>query len=261
MRCEHWVVSVVIRDGAARRLVVEPGDRVRATGRFVSFPDGDWLDLAQVINLAENVGPWKSSRSFRLVGVDAGAVPDGSDRSVIPGCLRVLGRWHDDVITVDAQEPVPWPPKTTPEPLFTGAQPAGGWDSSEQSTDVDGLQQLRDIGLIVRDGWLRTDNGALVLRVAASDVGAVEAVLAPQLPRRRYVVRSRLTAAQLREVEQMFAAHRNEWGFDSSSCQGLDSQCQPYAEATLTHVSPDLAVWADSLPDDLLTLTPAMKPA
>jgi hypothetical protein len=126
---------------------------------------------------------------------------------------------------------------------------------------VDGLQQLRDTGQIVRDAWLWTDNGATVLRVAASDVNAVEAVLAPQLTRRRYVVRSRYTVTQLRDVEQMFAAHSAEWGFDSWSYQGLDSQCQPYAEATLTRVSPDLAVWADSLPDDLLTLTPAMRPA
>jgi hypothetical protein len=49
---------------------------------------------------------------------------------------------------------------------------------------VDGLQELGDSGQIVRDGWLRTDNDALILRVAASDVEAVEAVLAPQLPRR-----------------------------------------------------------------------------
>jgi hypothetical protein len=252
----------VIRGGAARRLVVEPGDRVHATGRFVSFPDGDWLDLAQVISLVLRAGPWKSSRSVQLVGVDANAVPDGSDRSVIPERLRVVGVWNDGVITVEAQEPVPWPPQaTTREPLFTGAEPAGGWDSSEQSTDVDGLQQLRDIGQIVRDGWLRTDTGALILRVAASDVDAVEAVLAPQLPRRRYVVRSRYTIAQLREVEEMFAIHNDEWGFESWSYQNLDSQCQPYAEAALTRVSSDLAAWADSLPDDLLTLTPAMTPA
>jgi hypothetical protein len=260
-RWEYWVVSVVIRDGAAQRLVVGPGDRVRATGRFVSFPDGDWLDLAQVSLLVLRARPWKSSRSFRLSGVDTTAVPDGSDRSVVAGLLRVVGVWHDDVITVDAQEPVPWPPQTTPEPLFTGPEPAGGWDSSEQSTDVNGLQRLRDIGLIVRDGWLRTDSGALILRVAASDAGAVEAVLAPQLQRRRYVVRSRYTVAQLREVEEMFAGHHDEWGFESWSYQNLDAQSQPCAEAILTRVSRDLAAWADSLPDDLLTLTPAMKPA
>lgn len=251
----------MIRGGAAGRLVVEPGDRVRATGRFVSFPDGDWLDVAQFNDLVLRTRPWKSSRSFRLVGVDADAVPDGSDRSVIPGCLRVVGVCHGDVITVDAQQPVPWPRQTTFGPLFTGPEPPGGWDTSEQSTDVSGLPQLRDTGQIVRDGWLRTDSGALILRVAASDVDAVDAVLAPQLRRRRYVVRSRYTADRLREVEEMFAAHADGWGFEGWSDQNLDPQCQPYAEATLTRVSSDLAAWADTLPDDLLRLTPAMEPA
>jgi hypothetical protein len=260
-QCEDGVVPVVIRDGAARRLVAEPGDRVRATGRFVALPDGAWLDLAQVVTLAFRVGPWKSSRSVRLVGVDADAVPDGSDRSVIPHRIRVVGGWHDDVITVESQEPVRWPPRTTPAPLFAGEVPAGGWDSSEQSTDVHGLQQLRDRGKIVRDGWLRTDNGALILRVAASDVDAVEELLAPQLPRRRSVVRSRYTVAHMREVEDVFAAHADEWGFEGWSFQNLDSHGQPYAEATLTRVSSDLAAWADTLPNGLLSLTPAMTPA
>jgi hypothetical protein len=254
-------VSVVIRDGAAKRLVVEAGDRICATGRFVRFPDGDWLDLAHVNDLVLRSGPWKSRHSFRLVDVDASAVPDGSDRSVIPDLLRVIGIWRDDVITVQAQQPVPWRAHTPRDPLFIGTAPADGWDSSDQCTDVDGLQRLRDTGQIVRDGWLRTDNGALILRVAANGVDAVESVLAPQLPRRRFVVRSRYTATHLREVEQMFAAHRDGWGFEGWSYTNLDAHSQPYAEAMLGRVSASLARWADTLPNDLLRLTPAMTPA
>jgi len=41
----------------------------------------------------------------------------------------------------------------------------------------------------------------------------------------------------------------------------MTAQCQPYAEVFLTRVSADLAAWADTLPDGLLTLHPAMKPA
>jgi hypothetical protein len=261
VRCEYWAMSVLMRDGAARRLVVEPGGRVRATGRFVSFPDGDWLDLAQVHLLILRAAPWKSPRSFRLIGVDANAVPDGSDPSVVRGSLQVVGVWHDDVIEVDTQAPVPSPAWTPLGPLFIGAEPAGGWDGSQQSTDVEGLQQLREAGQIVRDGWLRTDNGALILRIAACDVDAVEAILAPELPRRLHVVRSRYTVAHLREVEEMFTTHHSDWGFESWSYQSLDPRCQPYAEATLTRVCSDLAAWADTLPDDLLRLTPAMTPA
>lgn len=252
---------MAIRNGAAGRLVVEPGDRVRATGSFVQFPDGNWLDLAQVVTLVRREGPWKSDRSLRLVGVDAAAVPDSSDPSFVPGRLQIVGIGRDDMIMVEAQEPIRWPPRIVPEPLFTGAAPAGGWNSSQRSTNVKGLQRLRDTGQIVRDSWLMTRNEALILRVAASDVDAVEAVLAPQLPRRRYVVRSRYTAAQLRDVKEMFAAHYDGWGFEQWSCTNLDAQTQPYAEATLTRVSAHLAAWADTLPDDLLTLSPAMTPA
>lgn len=254
-------MTVPIRGGAAGRLVVDQGDRMRVTGRFVRFPDGDWLDVAQLVALVALRRPWKPTRAFRLVGVDASAVPDGSDRSVRPHELRVVGVWRDDSITVEAQEPVPWSRRTRGKRLFLGAAPGGGWDNSEQSTNVESLQELRDAGQIVRDEWLRTGNGALILRVAASDVDAVEAVLAPQLPRRRYVVKSRYTAAQLHEVEAMFAAHYDQWGFESFSCVNLDARCQPYAEATLTRVSRDLAEWADTLPDGLLALTPAMTPA
>ena len=182
-------MSVVIRGGAARQLVVEPGDRMRATGRFVRFPDGDWLDLAQVVAIAHQ--PSKGDRSFRLLGANADAVPDGTDRSVIPGRVRVVGVWRGDAITVEAQQPVSWSARRMPRPLFSGKAPAAGWNTVQHSQDLDGLQSLRDTGQIVRDGWLRTDNDALILRVAASEVGAVEAVLAPQLPRRLYVVRSR----------------------------------------------------------------------
>ena len=126
---------------------------------------------------------------------------------------------------------------------------------------MDGLQQLCDVGQIVRDWWLRTENGARILRVGASDVDAVEAVLAPQLPRRRYVVHSRYTFAQMRELEERFTAHHDEWGFETFSYQGLDARSQPYAQATLTQVSSEVAAWADTLPEDLLRLTPAMQPA
>lgn len=206
-------------------------------------------------------GPWKSDRSFRLIGADADAVPNGTDRALIPNQLRVVGVWQDDAITVEEQEPVRWLARPAPEPLFAGAVPTGGWDRVEQSTEVEGLQALRDAGQIVRDEWLRTDDGALVLRVAATDVDAVKTVLAPQLPRRLHVVQSRVHAAQLHEVEQMFATHCDEWGFEAWSCSDLDAQGQPYAEAVLARVSAGLATWADTLPDDLLTLSPAMTPA
>jgi hypothetical protein len=244
-------------------MAVEPGDRVRAEGRFVQLDGADWLDLAQVNDLVGRSGPWKSSRSVRLVGADASAVPLGertAARSVMPGQVRVVGVWHDDLIDVEAQSPVAWPARQAREPLFTLPAPAGGWDVAGQSRDVHGLDELRASGKIVRDGWLREGSGALILRVAASDIDSVERVLAAQLQRRLCVVQSRYTAAQLREVEDMFTAHTEQWGFEAWSYQGMDAQCQPYADVVLTRISAHLAAWADTLPDRLLTLHPAMIP-
>jgi hypothetical protein len=154
----------------------------------------------------------------------------------------------------------PRPPSRRLEPRFSAAPPPDGWDASRQSTDVRGLEELRAAGQIVRDGWFRADGGALVLRVAAWDVDAVEKELATQLPRRLCVVRSRYSAAHLHEVEDTLDARHAEWGFEAWSCRGLDALGQPYADAALTRVSDSLAAWADALPDGLLALHPAMTP-
>lgn len=256
------MIRFVAIDGAARRLVVEPGDLMSAAGRYVRFDDDDWLDLAQVHDLVGRRGPWKSPRSVRLEGIDASAIPTGPDwdRSGIPGYVRVKGVWGEDVIRVDSQEPVPLAARER-FPQVTLPAPSGGWDASSQSKDVAGLEELRASGLIVRDGWIRHTGGTLVLRVAASDVAAVEAVLAPQLPRRLYTVGSSYTAGQLREVEEVFDAHHRLWDFEIWSYQSLDAQCQPYADVGLMRVSRDLADWADTLPAGLLTLRPTMTPA
>lgn len=235
--------------GAAGRLVVEPGDRVRAEGRFVRIDDADWLDLAQVDGLVLWSAPRKSDRSVRLVGAEA---------PVPPHRLHVLGVWHGDVIEVEAQGPVEYPEGSEPRPELPA--PPGGWDTVDQSQQVRGLDELRRSGAIVRDAWIYAE-GAVLLRVAADDVEAVERALAPQLPRRLFVVQSRYTAAQLGEVADMFKAHARQWGFEEWGYEGLDASSQPYAFAALTRVSADLASWADTLPEGLLTLHPAMRPA
>jgi hypothetical protein len=254
-------MSGAVDGRVARSAVVELGDRVRAEGRFVRLDGADWLDLAQVHTLVGRTGPWKSDRSVRLIGVDAAAIPavGGADSSVMPEHLQVVGVWHEDVIDVEAQAAVAWP--TTTRSSFTLPAPVGGWDVDSQSQNVEGLEALRATGAIVRDGWLRERSGAVVLRVAASDVDAVQEALSLQLPRRMYVVQSRYTRAQLREVEDVFSAHAREWGFENWSDQGLDEQCQPYADVMLTRVSTGMASWAETLPAKLLTMHPAMTPA
>ncbi len=247
----------------ASDLVVRPGDRVTAAGTFVRRDDGDWLDLAQVHDLMFHPPTWKSHVSVRVVGVDADTIPGewNSDAvMVMPRRVRVEGVWLDDVITVERQSEVRR--ATDPRNLsFTIPAPPGGWDSSAESQYVDGLDRLRASGAIVRDQWRRHGSGALLLCVAAGDVDLVEEALSWQLPRRLCVVHSRYTAEQVREVEAAFRDHAREWFFEIWSPNGMDADCQPYAEAHLLRVTDDLAAWVDTLPDGLVTLYPTMKPA
>jgi hypothetical protein len=242
--------------------VVEPGDRLRAEGELVQGPENSlWLDLTQVHTLVAT--PLSARLAYRLVGVDVSSVPStgNTDSSLMPNWVGVVGRWLDDAITVEEQWSVHWPPREPLPPSLTRPAPSGGWNVEDQSNEVQGLDELRASGAIVEDGWLRHKSGAVLLRVAAADVAAVDAVLAPQLPRRLCVVRSRYSTADLREVRAMFDAHHRKWGFSTWGCGALDAQCQPYAHVTLTRVSADLARWADTLPDGLLRLHPRMTPA
>jgi hypothetical protein len=91
-------------------LVVRPGDRVSASGRYVLCDDGEWLDLARVDGLVIHPAGWRSSYSVRLVGLDPAGVPRdfGSD-DIIPGYVRVTGIWQDETIRVDDQGTVTYP--------------------------------------------------------------------------------------------------------------------------------------------------------
>jgi hypothetical protein len=247
---------------STRDLVVRPGDRVSASGRYVSCDDGEWLDLARVDGLVFLPAGWRSSHSVRLIGLDPAGVPRdyGSDH-IIPGKVRVTGIWQDETIRVDDQGPVTYPAQSHREFVPPCAAPVGGWDTLASSNHVPELQSLRASGAIVRDEWRCTSGGAVVLIVAASDVDLVERILGPRLPRRLCVVASRYSADQVRDVEAMFATRHRQWRFESWGPGGLDHDGQPHAFAELMRVTDDLADWADTLPDGLLELRASMTPA
>lgn len=244
-------------------LVVRPGDRVSASGRYVSCDDGDWLDLARISDLMFHPPDWRSSNSVRLIGLDPAGVPRdfGSDDNIFAGLVRVTGIWQDETISVDDQGTVARPAGSHREFVPPCAAPVGGWDPVASSDDIPELESLRASGAIVGDQWLRTSRGARVLVVAAGDFDLVERILGPRLPRRLCVVVSRYNAEQVRDVEATFAARNREWQVESWSAGGLDHDGQPYAWAELLRVTDDLADWADTLPDGLLELRPSMTPA
>jgi hypothetical protein len=101
-----WLVDTAEDHGSmtARDLVFGVGDQVRAWGRFVTDPAGDWLDLARVHFGIKPPG-WKSEWSIRLIGADAEAVPTDFAANRVPGHISVVGTWRDESIEVGAQSP------------------------------------------------------------------------------------------------------------------------------------------------------------
>jgi hypothetical protein len=247
---------------AARDLLVRFGDRVSVAGRYVRREDGDWLDLARVSDLMFHPADWKSSNSVRVLGLDSDAIPEdfGPDNSIVRGWALVTGVWRDDTIYVDSQGTVDRPVQIE-RPSLACSPPIDGWDTDATSTDVPELEFLRASGAIVCDGWFQDVSGALLLRVAASDVQLVNRVLGPRLPRRLCVVASRFTAEEVRRVQEGFDAHHHEWLFETWSVGNLDAEGQPFAFAELLRVTDHLANWADTIPDGLLDLRPTMIPA
>jgi hypothetical protein len=248
---------------AARDLVVRPGRRVSAAGRYVAREDGDWLDMALVNDLMFHPPGWKTRYSLPLLGLDPARVPSdwGPDRRTLPGWVRVIGVWDGIAITVDEQAPVHQPRHVPPTFRPPCAPPTEGWDRTTSSRDVPELEGLRASGAIAADCWMREDGGAVVLIVAATHVELVHSALGPRLPRRLCVVASRYSAEHVREVHEVLNAPARDWGLQIWSAAGLDQDGQPHAHAELVRVTDDLAAWADTLPDGLLDLRPTIIPA
>jgi hypothetical protein len=70
-------------------------------------------------------------------------------------------------------------------------------------------------------------------------------------------VPSRWTRAQLDEVRARFHDHWDDWALDSCG-EPADEHAQPFIEVHLGQVTAELADWADTLPDGLLTLVPLL---
>jgi hypothetical protein len=247
----------------ARNLVFEAGDRVRTWGRFVSDPTGDWLDLARVDDLVFKPPGWKSDRSIRLLGADAGAVPTDFAANRVPGCISVVGTWRDENIEVEAQLPEIIP-DWEPRPDWTEPPcppPSGGWAHGGAVGDLHfHIGELESSGAMVTRVIFRPSTDQEVLVVAAADIEAVTRQLSPKLPNQLCVVPSRFTRDQLKDVLDVLHAHRRKWRVETFG-RSADEQAQPFTTAAPLRVTAEMAEWADSLPEGLLRLHPALNPA
>jgi hypothetical protein len=123
------------------------------------------------------------------------------------------------------------------------------------------LGDLESSGALVTRVAFRPSADQVVVVIAATNIDAVTRQLAPQLPNRLCVVPSRFTRDQLSEVQNVLLTHTRDWRLEGFSTGGADKYAQPFADATPFRVTAELAEWADTLPDDLLRLIPALRPA
>jgi hypothetical protein len=245
---------------AARGLVFEAGDRVRTWGRFVAGADGDWLDLARVHDLIFRPAGWKSDRSIRLIGADAEEVRTGWAPNRVPGYISVVGTWREESIEVEEQSAelparerfAAWRDPPCPPP-------PGGWRRDVLPWNLD-CGDLESSGAMVGRVVFRPSADQEVLVVAASDLDAVTRQLSPHLPHQLCVVPSRFTRAEIDEVCDVLLARSREWRLESFGT-GADGQAQPFITAELFRVTAEMAEWADMLPERLLRLRPALRPA
>jgi hypothetical protein len=248
---------------AARDLVSDGGDQVRAWGRFVTDPTGDWLDLARFHLLIDRPPGWKSEWSIRLIGADAGAVPTGGAANQVPGHISVVGTWRDDSIEVTAQSPEI--PGREPIPDWTNPPcppPPGGWRHGVAVGNLHSdIGDLESSGAMVTRVIFRPSADQEVLVVAATDIDAVTMQLAPRLPDQLCVVRSRFTRDQLNEVGDILRSHWQDWRLEGFGLGSADEHAQPFATAEPFRVTAEMADWADRLPDGLLRIHPAIRPA
>jgi hypothetical protein len=244
---------------AARDLVFEAGHRVRAWGRYVAAPDGDWLDLARVHDLTFQPPGWKSHRSIRLIGVDVEAMPTDGALNRVPACISVVGTWRDESIEVEEQSqdiPAQEPSADRTDPPCP--PPPGGWRHDILAFDLD-YGDLESGAMVTRVVF-RPSADREVLVVAASDVDAVTRQLSSQLPNQLCVVPSRFTRVQLDEVRDVLLAHWREWRLEFFGTSS-DLQAQPSITAAPLWVTTEMAEWAGTLPEGLLRLDPALSPA
>lgn len=256
------------------RLVLADGDRVSARGRLVRDECGTWFEPPLPVTLAYFSDPpvrpvWAGA--VPVTGADLGAVDQRRERDGrTEGWATLTGTWSGGELAAGQQEPRDTGPPdrdTADIPaqrIPPGPPPEGGWPhwprGQHQGNLGFDLGDLRETGAAVTVTTFRPSRSQAVLVVAASDVGAVEARLRPQLGPRLCVVPSQWTRHQLAAVRGQLGRHWDDW-FLYGLGEMTSDQGQAYVTAHLCRMLPDLAAWAATLPPAILILRPWLVPS
>lgn len=248
-------------------LVLRDGDRVTATGLLIRNDQGDWLEphlpMAPPGGGERRVGSvWRGA--VRITGADFAALANRVEQDgAVQGSATVTGVWSGDQLRVDQQTPPP--PRAAwvhPWVIPPCPPPPGGWPPGVPWADMPlkhDLGDLRDTGAAVAVTLFRPSEDRAVLVVAASDQAAVEARLRPQLGVLLCVVPSRWTKAQLDEIRDYLWERHEQWQLLGSGPHHTDDG-QARMTARLARVLPEIAAWANSLPDGIVALDPWLAP-
>jgi len=248
-------------------LVLRDGDRVTATGLLIRNDQGDWLQPHMFVAAPgggeRRVGSvWRGA--VRITGADFAALANRVEQDgAVQGSATVTGVWSGDQLRVDQQTPPP--PRAAwlhPWVISPCPPPPGGWPPvtpwGEMVLKYD-LGDLRDTGAAVAVTLFRPSEDRAVLVVAASDQAAVEARLRPQLGVLLCVVPSRWTRAQLDEIRDYLWERHEQWQLFGWGPHHTDDG-QARMTARLARVLPEIAAWANSLPDGIVALNPWLAP-
>lgn len=248
-------------------LVLRDGDRVTATGLLIRNDQGDWLEphlpMAPPGGGERRVGSvWRGA--VRITGADFAALANRVEQhGAVQGSATVTGVCSGDQLRVDQQTPPPPRPAWVhPWVIPPCPPPPGGWPPGVPWGDMPlkyDLGDLRDTGAAVAVTLFRPSEDRAVLVVAASDQAAVEARLRPQLGVLLCVVPSRWTKAQLDEIRDYLWERREQWQLLGSGPHHTDDG-QARMTARLARVLPEIAAWANSLPDGIVALDPWLAP-
>jgi hypothetical protein len=250
-------------------LVLRDGDRITATGLLIRNDEGDWLQphlpFAAPEPRERPVG-LVSRGAVRITGADFAILASRREEAgVVDGSATISGAWSRDQILVDQQTlPQARPREAWVSPWVNPPcpPPSGGWPPVTRRGDISldfDLGDLEDTGAAVSVTLFRPGDNQAVLVVAAGDQAAVEAHLRPQLGDLLCVVPSRWTKAQLDEIRDHLSDRSEQWALLQWGPRS-DEVGQANITAGLARVLPEIAAWANALPDGILVLEPWLAP-
>ena len=246
-------------------VMFDVGDTVTGWGEIRDDGDGVWFDPPHpipLVGLPPGQRRPRSRNAVRLLDLDWPRIAEQTATQPGPVWSSITGIWRGDDLRVLSQRLAP--PSGRPQEAFPDwsvppcPAPEGGWPIGDQLDLVD-LDLLQSSENCVTTVTYRPRPDIVVLVIAVTDVAAAEAQWRSLVGSRLCVVSSRWSKQQLEEITARLVANYRTWGISMVS-RRVDNDAQSWVEAEVLRITPDLAAWAQALPDGVLELRPTLVP-